>query len=742
MVDALDTIRQLADHVCLEVGKRPQDARSAVEGFAERLRVLLDVRRLDVLLLDEEIHALYPIACSLSPELATDPQVMPAASRVLSGVDHAEIPPEGLLLERSSPGGDAHDWLMIPALVGENRLGLCALGGCRAPYSPILVSLLSRVSARVLLAFQAGLERERITGRLERTTRRQQKIEGLVVELERRQKIIQETYAALEQTRRSLDQVDLERRRIMDSVPSVLFALNGSGELLYQNKTFERLFDGTDPRGVVQGVLGELPRKSLELTTADEQGHSFEIQRDSSEHGVRTFKVSVIPILPGTSTVSAGAARYLLVLSDRSEERALIEARAAALAEGRRAQDLQDALSELAQAHEELKRTQARLLQSQKLEAIGKLSGGIAHDYNNILCAVLGHANFVLDNMPVGSPGRGDIEGIIAASERGANLTRQLLAFSRKQILQPRVVDVNKIIDGMQSMLRRLIGANIELTSTLESPLQVRVDPSQLEQVLLNLVVNARGAMPSEGGRIEIRTRMLPVAPSQVRYGLTTPRQGPVVEISVSDNGSGMTDEVLERVFEPFFTTKDMLEGTGLGMSTVHGIIEQSQGGIELSSTVGEGTVVRVFLPLVARPAAPMRQERSPTDVGASRLKHAKILLVEDDDMIRRLCKRTLERSGFEVVAAEDGERGLHEAAKGIGLFDVLVTDMVMPKRTGRELAHQVQAIDPNIKVLMMSGYTEDAILREGRQLGVEQLLQKPFSPGELVRAVTSLIDR
>ncbi len=372
-----------------------------------------------------------------------------------------------------------------------------------------------------------------------------------------------------------------------------------------------------------------------------------------------------------------------------------------------------------------------QLRQSQKMEAVGRLAGGVAHDFNNVLTSIQGHAAFALQELEEGDPLRDDLVEIARSAERAAALTRQLLAFSRRQIMKPRIVDVGRIVTNMERMIRRLIGEHIELdvavrtdTSTIEA------DPSQLEQVLMNLVVNARDAMP-RGGRLAIEVeRGLPEEASE--------DEDPLVWLLVSDTGQGMEPDTVDHIFEPFFTTKDPGKGTGLGLSTVYGIVEQSGGRIRVESEPGEGTRF-----VLCFPAADGATAIGEAATGVSDLPPANgelILLVEDEDGVRALARRILERQGYRVVEAATGAEAL-EAADGVDQpVDLLLTDMVMPGLDGRELAHQMLARQPDCRVLLMSGYAEDLVARRHLLDPGMAFLEKPFSPEELAGRVARLL--
>ncbi len=383
----------------------------------------------------------------------------------------------------------------------------------------------------------------------------------------------------------------------------------------------------------------------------------------------------------------------------------------------------------------ERRQLEQQLRQSQKLEAIGRLAGGIAHDFNNILTAITGYAELVLDRVDPGDPLREDCEEIRAAAERAAGLTRQLLAFSRRQMLQPRLTDLGELVGRTVGMLGRLLGEDVEIETHADPALApVLVDPTQLEQVLLNLAVNARDAMPA-GGRLTIE-----VAGARLDAGYALSHAevepGAYVLLTVSDTGVGMDEETKTRIFEPFFTTKET--GTGLGLATVYGIVGQSGGHVFVYSEPGRGTTFKIYLP-VARGEAAADDPEAPEP---SRLTGSEtILLVEDDDALRRLACRLLRRSGYTVLEARDareGERVSREYRAGI---DLLVTDVVLPGETGRELAARLAAVRPGLRVLFISGYTENAIAHHGVLDPDVDLLEKPFSPEALLRRVRRSLD-
>lgn len=378
-----------------------------------------------------------------------------------------------------------------------------------------------------------------------------------------------------------------------------------------------------------------------------------------------------------------------------------------------------------------------QLIQAQKMEAVGRLAGGVAHDFNNMLAVISGYSELLLMNAPPGHSMNGPLEQIRKAGERAARLTQQLLAFSRKQILQPQVLNLNDVVLGIDRMLRRLIGEDIELV-TLNDPAvrRIKADPGQIEQVLLNLAVNARDAMP-QGGKLTIQTRNLHVD-EEFANRVPDARPGPYVLLSVSDTGSGMDAETLERIFEPFFTTKEVGKGTGLGLATVYGIVSQSDGFVQVQSTPNQGTTFCIHFPAVDRPSPLLGTPDEDLPQGSP--SRETVLVVEDEPMVRDLIRRVLETCGYEVLEALQGEEALRIADAHHGPIHLLLTDVVMPRMGGRELAERFRVQRPDAKILLMSGYTDDAGLRHGLAGLEASFLQKPFSPHILARTVGELL--
>ncbi len=450
-------------------------------------------------------------------------------------------------------------------------------------------------------------------------------------------------------------------------------------------------------------------------------------------------------------------------------------------------------LTELKHADEALRTSEDHLRQAQKMDAVGKLAGGIAHDFNNLLMVIRGDSDLMLRRLPPIHPLRKNAEGIREAADQAATLTRQLLAFSRKQVLAPKVLELNSIVAGMQTMLQRLIGETINLVVVPEPTLnRVKADPGQIEQVIMNLAVNARDAMP-DGGRLMIRTANVEASEVPPPPGGGAAASGPHVMLEVSDTGTGMDANTQAHLFEPFFTTKEQGKGTGLGLSTVYGVVEQSGGSIAVDTELGRGTTFRIYLPRVEAPAPPREvpvapATRFPTTRPAAPApavagapsavvaspapprvqapaaqvsgkpaaptpglwpatpevtpSHAEtILLVEDALRVRAVVREILEMSGYHVLEARHGAEALEISERHQGPIHIMVTDVVMPQMSGRELAQRLAPVRPDMKVLYMSGYTDDAIVRHGVLGAGMAFLSKPFTPDALAAKVREVLD-
>ena len=383
----------------------------------------------------------------------------------------------------------------------------------------------------------------------------------------------------------------------------------------------------------------------------------------------------------------------------------------------------------------ERRRLEEELRQAHKMEAVGQLAGGVAHDFNNLLTAILGYCHLMLDELPEEDPLRLDLLEIQAAGDRAASLTRQLLAFSRRQMLQPQVVDINTLVTQLEKLLRRLISEDVELVTALAPDLSpVTVDPASVEQILVNLAVNARDAMPT-GGRLTIETANVELDDT---YAVThvTMKPGSYVMLAVGDTGEGMDAATRARVFEPFFTTKEQGKGSGLGLATVYGMVKQSGGYIWVYSEPAHGTMFKVYLPVAGSPSL-----AQPAAAGADAARGWEtVLLVEDEDAVRALAREVLRRHGYVVLEARHGVDALRVAERHPDDIHLMVTDVVMPHMSGRELAGRLGTVRPNIKILFMSGYTDHALMDQDLSAGAA-FLQKPFTPEVFARKVRRMLD-
>ena len=489
----------------------------------------------------------------------------------------------------------------------------------------------------------------------------------------------------------------------------------------------------------VRRVLATLDEVSGEL------GHLQQTEQRLQEVAEALFRLaaldfSVSPVLRGDGSVLDAVMGCVSMLSEELasyvEQRSVIELELERRVEARTAELLRanellrHEIEERSRAEQALRRSEAHLSQAGKMEAVGRLSGGVAHDFNNLLSVIISYTAGLLDDLPAGDPMRQDLEEIRRAGHRAAELTRQLLAFSRRQVLEPKNVDLNELVSNTGSMLRRLIGEDLELELELDPNIgRVRVDPGQMVQVLMNLAVNARDAMPS-GGALRISTSQVKHLEDVALAPSFEALSCPCVLLRVSDTGVGMDEATKGRIFEPFFTTKGPGVGTGLGLATVFGIVKQSGGAIRVLSEPGAGTTFEVYLP---------RSEEtgrdSPSSPGHTRGTGGSetILLVEDNDQVRQLIRRILESNGYQVLDAANPQEAVALFERHQSSIHLLLTDVVMPQLSGRQLAEKLLASRGELKVLYMSGYTEDVALRHGIVEASVAFLQKPVTPETLL---------
>jgi two-component system cell cycle sensor histidine kinase/response regulator CckA len=384
----------------------------------------------------------------------------------------------------------------------------------------------------------------------------------------------------------------------------------------------------------------------------------------------------------------------------------------------------------------ERQRLEEQLRQAQKMEAVGRLAGGIAHDFNNVLSVILSYGDMLLADLKPSDPMRDDVEEIRKAATRAADLTRQLLMFSRQQVIEPKVLELNDVVTGMNKMLQRILGADVSFVFSPQQPLgRVRIDPGSIEQVIMNLVVNARDAMPT-GGTLTLETAntLLDGQYAKKHYGVTP---GRYVMLAVTDTGVGMDKATQARIFEPFFTTKEAGRGTGLGLSTVFGIVQQGGGSVTIESERGKGASFKVYLPRVDAKIDSVRPTQPPTASRGTEI----VLLVEDDDQVRTVSRGILRRSGYQVLEARNAGEALLQAEAHAGTIHLLLADVVMPQVSGPDLAKRLASLHPEMKVLFMSGYTDDSVVRHGVVRSAISFLQKPITPEMLTTKVREVLD-
>ncbi|HJQ22928.1 MAG TPA: response regulator [Blastocatellia bacterium] len=518
--------------------------------------------------------------------------------------------------------------------------------------------------------------------------------------------------------RRALDEVEQRRAReaaerqikfqaaMLDQAHNSIIGTDSGGKIVYWNKHAETLFqwqaDEVMGRDVIETTVAAPQRARAQalLLTLSERGYlegEFELQRKDGSR----FPAYVVNTVVDNDGQDKGVVGVAIDLTAR-------------------------------------KQLEEQLRQAQKMEAIGQLAGGVAHDFNNLLTIIMGYAQLLQAQTDSSSPRGREIEEILDAAQRAASLTSQLLAFSRKQVLAPQILDLNAVVADTEKMLRRLIGEHIELVTDFAADLDpVQADPGQLQQVIMNLAVNARDAMP-EGGKLIIRTRNAGLNESDVRdYPGCEP--GDYVMLTVTDTGLGMDPATVSHIFEPFFTTKEQGKGTGLGLSTVFGIVKQSGGHVAVDSRPGRGTTFQICLPRAQWDAEPAVES---AQAGGWLHGDEMILLVEDEAAVRALSAKLLRTHGYTVLEAADGEAALSLLQSERASVGLLITDVIMPRMSGKTLANLLKARQPDMKVLFTSGYTDDAIIHHGVLAPGVVFLQKPFAPDVLIRKVREVLDQ
>jgi two-component system cell cycle sensor histidine kinase/response regulator CckA len=598
----------------------------------------------------------------------------------------------GTALERLRDA--AVDIVLLDLTLPENQ-GLDALIRAQrdAPQKPIVVIASEADEHRALEALRSGAQDYLVKGR----------IEGQMLA-----RVIRYAIERKESEKR-LRESEERFRELAENVREVFFVTDAdTGRLLYTNPAYETVF------GQSREYAYSKPLAWTEVVQPDDRPHMMAAPRTVAELGqttVNTFRV----VQPD------GTHRWLRSRSTPVKDAAGKFSRVVGIVE-----DIT-----------ELRRAEEQFHKAQKMEAVGRLAGGVAHDFNNLLVAIIGTADLLLADLGLEDPRRADVQEISKAGWRAASVTRQLLAFSRQQVLERKVLNVNVLVADLEKLLVRVIGEDVELKTVLAPDVgNVRADSGQLEQVIMNLAVNSRDAMP-HGGKLTIETAMVDLDESFAR--LHEPlRPGRYVMVAVSDSGTGMSEVTKDRIFEPFFTTKGLGKGTGLGLATVYGIVKQSDGHVWVYSELGHGTTFKIYLPGVDQPTTPHDRPSG----GSARLTGTEsILLVEDDEQVRASTRRMLASLGYRAVEAEGGAQALEMVQGDEGTFDLLITDVVMPGLSGPRLMAAVRQQQPGLRALYLSGYSDESIVLHGVLESGVPFLQKPFSLTALARKVREVLD-
>lgn len=512
---------------------------------------------------------------------------------------------------------------------------------------------------------------------------------------------------AVERTRNEIAvrQSEQRFRELFENAKDILFTLDLEGNVTSLNKSAEEVMGWSRSEALQLNLKSLVAPEHLNLC-------SQMMQRILNEEPLQHFEINLLR-KDGRKVLLQASARLIYSNGEKHS------------------------IQGMARDVTERRQLEAMVQQSQKLEAIGRLSGGLAHDFNNLFCVISGHTELLTEQMEPTHPALKNLAQIKKAVDSATSLTRQLLAFSRKQVFHPRSLDLNAVVVETRKMLGRLVGENIEFFTSLHPSLgNVRVDPVQFEQVLVNLVLNARDAM-SQGGKLTIETKNVELEEGAQSRRAIVPA-GKYVVLSVTDNGCGMDEEAQSRIFEPFYTTKELGKGSGLGLATVYGIVKQSGGFIWVYSELSQGTTIRVYLPRVDSSPTPLSLGNARTEI---RQGSETVLLVENTESLRNLAKELLKSNGYAVLDAESGREALRIASSYSGPIHLLLTDVIMPGMGGKQLAEQLTSLRPATRVLYMSGYSNDGIVQSGILESGALLLEKPFTREILLRKVRQVLD-